>query len=498
MPHDGNTMKTKSLGGSETAGIQLAEVLAKLRDAFGRKNRVLIFSSCPSQTVVNDVLYMPLQAAATYIRGADIDILIVSRYIDFLAHPHNAKVCFLWCHDLALKRTEANIRGVLYQVDRILLMSQFQKKQYSEVYGIPEPAMEVIRNGIDLSLFPESRKLEDRQKGIMLYSARPERGLENLVRPGGIMDKLLEKAPDVNLLVAHYDNTTDQMRPYYEMLWRRISEMKNVQMLGSLTKEKLYDVYSRAWLYCYPTPAPISPDFDEISCISAMEAQACGLPFLTTSRGALVETVAPGTGIIVPGNGLEERVQDAFVAEIQSLMQDDERWNGFSKAGYLNSKYLGWEPVAQRILNLSHSVLSKRTEDPVRVYKHFLLMSDIAMCRYMEKEQQDNERFMSLTEKEREFVKEGWYFTESPDKFREHYLKVDAGATVEHYEKSEEEPRWIVLRDFLRRTGKKFNRVLDYGCTRWGSIPLTSRGSKGCSISFYSMKSSSTFFLLTI
>lgn len=463
MPHDGNTMKMKSLGGSETAAIQLAEAFAKGKDAFGNRNRVMVFSPCEAMTVVNDVKYVPIQSSQAYCSGADIDLLIVSRVLDFMNGPHNAKVCMLWCHDLALKRSEAQMRGVIFHIDRILLMSEFQKQQYMKVYNLPEKGIEVIRNGIDLSLFPELRQPEDRHKGVMIYAARPERGLENLVRPGGIMDKLAKEKPEVMLMVAHYDNTTDQMRPYYESLWQRCNELPNVKLLGPLTKEKLYDLYSRSWIYCYPTPAPIMPEFDEISCISAMEAQACGLPFVTTTRGALVETVAPGTGILIPGDGNEEVVQDAFVSEIKSLWEDDHRWKEMSNSAKTASSRLGWEPVAKQLLEKADAILSQRTDDPVRLYKHFYRMSDIEMCRELER-REGGERFCSGTERERQSVASDWSFTESPALYRDHYIKVDQGASVDHYATSENEPRWLVLKEFLSRTGGNYKKVLDYGC----------------------------------
>lgn len=459
MSHDGTTIKERSLGGSETAAIQLAEALAKGKDTFGGKNRVIVFSPCDRPIAVNEVQYLPIQASAEYARGADIDVLIVSRAADFLAHPHNAKVCFLWCHDLALQRTEGQVRGTMYQIDRVLLMSQFQKNQYKEVYGIPDEGIEVIRNGIDLSLFPAPRKSAEKVKGQMVYCARPERGLENLVRPGGIMEQLAKEVPEATLLVAHYDNTVDQMRAYYESLWSRCNELPNVRMLGSLTKKQLYDLYSRSWLYIYPTPSPVAQTFDEISCISAMEAAACGLPFLSTARGALKETVAPGTGVLLPGDGYDEDVQRRFVKEVKRLYHDEIGWQRLSRAAYSHGLTLGWEPVAERLTVLSDEIMAERTSDPDRVYKHLLRVSDIEMCREIEKAHP-----LPLCEKEKKFVREGWAFTESPEAYREHYKLVDAGATVGHWEQSEGEMRWLTLRDFLRRNKGKIKNVLDYGC----------------------------------
>ena len=47
-----------------------------------------------------------------------------------------------------------------------------------------------------------------------------------------------------------------------------------------------------------PTPAPIAPGFAETSCITATEALACGLPWISTDRGALPETLRDA-GVLV-------------------------------------------------------------------------------------------------------------------------------------------------------------------------------------------------------
>jgi len=471
MPHDGNTLKTKSLGGSETAAIQLSEALAKITDGFGNKNRVTVFSNCEAPCTVNNVQYMPLQAARGYIEGADIDVLIVSRWNEPLMKPTSAKVVLYWAHDLALKRFTAQVRGIMYQIDRILVMSEFQKAQYKEIHGLPDKMFEVTRNGIDLDLFlaPGSRR---REMGQMVYCARPERGLENLVKPGGIMEMLLEDKVPVTLSVAHYDNTTEQMKPYYEALWARCNALPNVRIVGSLTKNQLYDLYSRSWLYVYPT------DFEEISCISAMEAMACGLPFITTPTAALVETLDKDAAIFIDGPAASPECQKRFVDKIKTLAASPETMKKMSVAGYKKAASISWIPVAEQIVSVSDKIMREKSSDPSRLYKHFFRMSDIEMCRALEAASDtmaglypERDHPLRLAEKEVKYVKDNFSFTESGNAYREHYLKVDGpidevnrGASVEHFPNSENEPRWMVMKKFIHENAEKFKSVLDFGC----------------------------------
>jgi glycosyltransferase involved in cell wall biosynthesis/2-polyprenyl-3-methyl-5-hydroxy-6-metoxy-1,4-benzoquinol methylase len=458
MQHDGNTLKERSLGGSETAAIQLAEAIAARKDPFGGKCRVTVFSPCEKPVLVNGVHYVPIQAAKELIAGADVDVLITSRALEVLMDPNVAKVNYLWCHDLALGRQADAFRGVLYQTDRVLLMSKFQAAQYREVTGIGEESIEVIRNGIDLALFSAPRSVP-REEGLMVYSARPERGLENLVGHGGIMEKLAQAGAPIRLAVAYYDNTVSEMRAFYEMLWARCRALPNVEIVGSLTKKQLYDLYSRAWLYVYPTPGSASPNFSEISCITAMEIAACGLPILTNPVGALPETVKKGCGVIVQGTGTDPGNVDVFVREIYRIAKDPLAWKRMSDACYKQGFDFSWDPVAARLIDLSDELMREKSADRTALYKHFYKLSEIDGCRRIEAEGP-----LEMCEKEQSRIAEGWKFTESPEAYREQYKKVDAGASVAHYEQSENEPRLQVLLNFLRQNPGKYKRILDYGC----------------------------------
>jgi hypothetical protein len=60
----------------------------------------------------------------------------------------------------------------------------------------------------------------------LIYAARPERGLDNLIQPGGVMDHL----PEYHLTVCMYEHFPDHMRGYYEQIRKRMKEMPNVTL----------------------------------------------------------------------------------------------------------------------------------------------------------------------------------------------------------------------------------------------------------------------------
>jgi hypothetical protein len=63
----------------------------------------------------------------------------------------------------------------------------------------------------------------------LLYSSRPERGLENLVQPGGIMEQLAERAPHIKLKVCGYKHpdADERLGGFYNMLHERVDALPN-------------------------------------------------------------------------------------------------------------------------------------------------------------------------------------------------------------------------------------------------------------------------------
>lgn len=286
MPFNGETVATKSLGGSESAAYYQARELAK------RGHRVTVFTSSPDEGVWDGVTYcfagQPKDGAVLgdrfefYARSTPHDVLIIQRH-PVAFHAQYASKINLWqLHDLALHRTAGMANHGMWQIDAVTCVSDWHKKQVCEVYGFSPEFVRVVPNGVDADLYAphpaESalvvHAIKHPRKGfhevgtrhsievpersfLLLYQSRPERGLEHLVRPGGIMDRLRDT--NAHLLVCSYDNNTAPMMPYYGLLHRWADALPNVTMLGALTKPQLAALQKSCDLMVYPT------EFEEVS-----------------------------------------------------------------------------------------------------------------------------------------------------------------------------------------------------------------------------------------
>lgn len=394
MPFNGDTIKKESLGGSETAAYYLAKELAK------RGHRVTLFTNSPEEGTFDEVKYIcagaiseaqPLGARFHfYAAQTPHDVCIVQRNPVAFSYHWASKLNFLWLHDLGLYRHREMFQAQMWNVDGVFTVSGWHAAQVREAYGLTEEIVMPITNGVDPGLFKgpllrqgivEVSTAAEKADGKcvtlpipegqfpMLYSSRPERGLEHLVRPGGIMERLLETNPEAHLYVCSYDNKVAHMAGYYDALYARIEALPNCTNLGSLTKQQLADVMRQCALLVYPT------EFEEVSCITAMEAMHAGLPFLSSRQAALPETCKGSGAILLP---LKDSAadEDAFVREIKRLMKS-EKLDDIRSAQLSAAQKYTWANVAEQVERHIQAAFHDRTMNPERVARHLVEMSDI-------------------------------------------------------------------------------------------------------------------------
>lgn len=449
MPFDGTTIPSgKSLGGSESACYFMARELARLG------HRVMVFTSDPNAQGRHDgVVYawhgnmtnqMPMGEIWTKEIAHPHDVCIIQRHpFGFRAVP-NSKINLFWTHDLALKSRAAMILPQLSVVDRVVTVSEWHAGQTNKVYGIDKKSIFPARNGVDYSMMGGLQKAKRKPRSLV-YAGRPERGLHELVRPGGVMEQL----PDCHLYVCGYDNTTEQMRGYYQYLWSRCEELPNVTNLGALGKRELYKLLASSELYVYPST------FEETSCILALECNAVGTPLIGCEVGALPETIGDAGAVLVPLT--EDRKVDsaAFVkAVLESL--EPERWAELNQKAL--AKNQAWADEAARWDELFKDILRARCDNRYRLHRHLENYSDIAALYLDGGKAKGNYEFFEIG---------------TPEAYDEHYRKYyehEKSKGVNYGpENVQPMPRFQAVTHFANAINPR--SILDYGCAH-GSFPM--------------------------
>lgn len=465
LPFNGDTLKTKSLGGSETAAYYMARELAK------QGHHVIIFTNEQEIGTFDGVKYewagnisqdMPLGDRFTfYAENTPHDVCIIQRHPRAFERKWASKINLWWLHDLALLRSKDAVTGQLWNIDKVLCVSDYHRKQVNEVWGIPLDNMAVVRNAVDHELFSAVSNAVGGEflhliEGFMdahaniIYSSRPERGLLHLVRKGGIMDRL--RGTSIHLHVCGYDNTTPDMREFYEMLWARCGELPNVTVHGALTKQTLACLMHRMDALVYPT------EFEEVSCITAMEAMAAGIGIISSDFGALPETCRGSAAVLLPlKDGQAD--EDMFVA---LLRENAKSIKARSRDQQLTAaKGFTWGASADAVLATVRGIFADAGK-PSSLAHHFMRHSDIKALEAL-KLQPDGLRFTTnlLTE-----LGIGYAFYRDV-KYEEHYksyyqYEKDRGVNYGP-EDVTRTSRFQAVSNYIGELADD-STVLDYGC----------------------------------
>src|SRR5581483_4940202 len=133
---------------------------------------------------------------------------------------------------------------------------------------------------------------EDRRP-VCVYSSSADRGLDKLL---AMWPKIRERVPDAELHVFYGWDVFDRfliqqphMIAFKTLVLNQVHDLGGeeggVFMHGRVGQRELSSYMRESRVWTYPSY------FLETSCIGAMEARAAGLPIVTTSSGALQETV---------------------------------------------------------------------------------------------------------------------------------------------------------------------------------------------------------------
>lgn len=496
MPFGPTTVYEQSLGGSESAAFYLARELGSLG------HQVELFTSrqaAPER--VGNVNYQwhgqPEQDAPLgrdfefYARNTPHDVLVVQRAPQTFMRKFAAKVCILQLHDLALRRHLATAAGATWQLDAITCVSKWHVEQVKRSWMINERQLFVVPNGVDPDLYvpsggkpfvmltddepgrhEENRMTLPRSKFNLLYQSRPERGLAHLVRPGGIMDRCRDLP--VHLTFCGYDNTVPEMRAYYESLYQQAAALPNVSFVGPLTKPQLAELQRKCDVMVYPT------EFEEVSCITAMEAMHAGLPMLSSRYGALPETCDKmGSKLFDLKEGKAD--EDAFVAWLSTTLKDRAEYPGvlsdMRDAQFAASLSRTWKDATQDLLAVIDTCFSRRYGSPAAVLRSAIERSDIDFAKWYYHESMkvyDVAIGNPIIQSSISELLNLYSFTESDDAYAAHYAKhqgiyYDGPGAKAVGEDVTGSSRFRGVRHLMEQALTRPRdhgppRVLDYGC----------------------------------
>jgi len=305
-PFHGHTLEKQGIGGAETAFITLTRQLAQMG------YRIIVFTDCDKPGIYDGIHYLDLVDFYIYRYANPIKILVAVRSVKPFLQGTRATKKLLWIHD------SPNVQltpQVLDQIDCVIAVSKWQKEQWQHEYHIPENKIIVIPNAVDSQLF--QTKSERYRKKKLVYLSPPQRGLESLLN---LFPEIRRKYPEAELSVFNYDSQNGDDLSFSG------KDLTNVRFMGNVHKKRLAKELRSAKLLAYPTACM------ENFCLSAVEAQAAGVPVITSNQAALAETVeSDKTGFLIDGLPGSPEYDQKFIDKALQLLSDEEQWSTMSK-----------------------------------------------------------------------------------------------------------------------------------------------------------------------
>ncbi|CAB4176767.1 Beta4Glucosyltransferase domain containing protein, partial [uncultured Caudovirales phage] len=234
--------------------------------------------------------------------------------------------------------------------------------------------------------------------------------------------------------------------------------------LGALVKSELATVQMSCDVMCYPT------EFEEVSCITAMEAMHAGLPFLSSAHGALPETCEDTGSILLPlidGNADEE----AFITQLLAFLDDPSLLKVLSIKQKESAVRFTWEAAAKKLEFLIHDLFDRRSTSTATVLRSAIEKADIIYAKHLIENYPEVED-SGIGKAAIKEIAEMYNFADSDEAYAAHYAKHQAayydgpGANVIG-EDITSMPRFRGIASFIGELSddpKKQLEIFDYGC----------------------------------
>jgi glycosyltransferase involved in cell wall biosynthesis len=306
----------QGIGGSETSQIEMASRLAQ------RGHNVTSYApvSWTGTRINRDAKWTSYENATFKEEGLWI-IYRVPEVLDNFDINHKEKGQEIWlvAQDVFYD-TLTEERGA--KIDKYICLCPDHKTFIEFKFPFMKDKIFISSNGINIDLIEaitNNNKIE-RNPHRLIYSSSPDRGLEQLIP---IFKKAKEFIPDLELHVFYgFDNIDKviQRMPWVQnmkdSIMNGVNSTDGIFWHGRIGQIELLIEWLKSGIWVYPV------NFTETSCISCMEAQACGVIPIASPVWALRTNIQHG--ILIEGDIKDKLTINKFVGEVIRVCNSEE------------------------------------------------------------------------------------------------------------------------------------------------------------------------------
>ncbi len=388
LTYDGNTLKTRGLGGSESAVILLSKELVKLGIDVTVFNNCIDSQAAPG--VYDGVRYIDHSQISEY--QDTPDIFIASRSLaPFWANNTYSGIAFsskkrvLWMHD-TFAEGESALEDILVSgyIDEVFTLSDFHTNYALNCEHGNKRNFEVLkhkfwqtRNGAVRHI--DEVDLSKKDPNHYVYNASVTKGLIPLLT--NIWPEVKRIIPDAHLtVIGGYYRFREGAEPdQQEQTLKKLMEEdhEGVTFTGVIPQFKIAEILANASYMLYPTAFP------ETFGISSLESLLYKTPLITSRFGALEETAIDLACYKIDYSATSNSLFPNINEEEQTNLYIETIFNAYNnpylhqqKQNYCNviNDVHGWDTIALQWKQHFYNMLDRPL--PVDEYRRVSLIND--------------------------------------------------------------------------------------------------------------------------
>jgi glycosyltransferase involved in cell wall biosynthesis len=192
-------------------------------------------------------------------------------------------------------------------------------RQAAIAAGLPDRRVVVRYIGIDRSRFAPAGPPIAQRRPVILFLGRlvEKKGCIYLLEA---FDRIHRLLPEAELVIAGDG-------PERAKLAERAASIGGVRFVGAFARDQAQALLAEARVFCLPSITAASGDAEGLGLV-ILEAQASGIPVVTSARGGATEAIIDG----VTGYAFPERDVDLLTERLMRLLTDDRLASEFAAA----------------------------------------------------------------------------------------------------------------------------------------------------------------------
>lgn len=287
-----------------------------------------------------------LHQAIKHIRRQQYDVIILENrpaYALKLKDATSAKIVY-HLHNEKLDTSIPRYQEIYDAATCILTVSNYIKSRVITI-NPHDIKTQTVYNGIDLSAFCPKHDKNRKLMGlcdndfVLVFSGRmnSDKGIMELISSMG----QLKDCPQIKLMVigsSFFGNDTNDSPFIKHLKDKTIPLQDRISFTGFIPYSRMPDYLQMADVAVIPSV------WDDPFPTTVLEAQAMGLPIITTRRGGIPEEVTEDNAILLD---TDEHFIDNLTAAIKDLYEHPEKRKQMSEASLAHSKYYNEQRYAE-------------------------------------------------------------------------------------------------------------------------------------------------------